>query len=68
MPPLPSDLRSHLERTVAARDTAETAAHASLIALAVARDAPFPAMPDAQRRLRALLATPAISHWAGSPT
>ena len=70
MPPLPSDLRSHLERTVAARDTAETAAHASLIALAVARDAPFPAMPDAQRRLAALppvtpTAKPAVSPVAG---
>lgn len=53
MPPLPSDLRSQLERTViAARDVAETAARASLIALAVERDTPSPAMFEAQRRLR----------------
>ncbi len=53
MPPLPTDLRTHLERTViAARDTAETAARASLIALAVERDAPFASMPEEQRRLR----------------
>ena len=53
MPPLPSDLRSNLERTVvAARDTAEAAASASLIALAVEREAPFPSMSEEQRRLR----------------
>ncbi len=53
MPPLPSDLRSQLERTViAARDMAETATRASLIALAVERDAPFPSMSEDQRRLR----------------
>ena len=53
MPPLPTDLRTHLERTViAARDVAETAARASLIALAVERDAPFASMPEEQRRLR----------------
>ncbi len=53
MPPLPSDLRSQLERTViAARDVAETAARASLIALAVERDAPVASMSEAQRRLR----------------
>ncbi|NUQ36641.1 MAG: hypothetical protein HUU23_02365, partial [Caldilineales bacterium] len=53
MPPLPSDLRTQLERTViAARDAAETAARASLIALAVERDAPFTSMSEEQRRLR----------------
>lgn len=53
MPPLPSDLRTQLERTVvAARDVAETAARASLIALAVERDAPFPSMSEEQRSLR----------------
>lgn len=53
MSPLPSDLRTHLERTViAAREAAERAARASLTALAVERDAPAVSMSEEQRRLR----------------
>jgi hypothetical protein len=69
MPPLPTDLRSHLERTViAARDTAETAARASLIALAVERDAPFASMSDGQRRLRRGLRAKARQLGGGNQT
>jgi len=69
MPPLPSELRSHLERTViAARDAAETAARASLTALAVARDAPFPAMAETQRQLRRGLRAKARQLGGGDQT
>lgn len=69
MPPLPSDLRTHLERTVvAARDAAETAARASLIALAVERDAPFASMSEAQRRLRRGLRAKARQLGGGNQT
>ena len=58
MPPLPSDLRKTLENTiVAARDTAEAAARAALITLAVERAEPFATMSEDQRgRRRALRA------------
>ena len=53
MPPLPSDLRSTLEHAIiAARDTAETAARAALIPLAVERPEPFASMSEDQRQLR----------------
>ncbi len=69
MPPLPTDLRTHLERTVvAARDAAETAARASLIALAVERDAPFASMSEAQRRLRRGLRAKARQLGSGNQT
>ncbi|MBX3053886.1 MAG: hypothetical protein KF753_20580 [Caldilineaceae bacterium] len=56
MPPLPTDLRNSLEKTViAARDVAESAAHNALLALAVERDAPFATMPEVQRSLRRAL-------------
>jgi hypothetical protein len=56
MPPLPTDLRSQLESTIiAARELAERAAAAALTTLAVRRDEAFPAMTDAQRRLRRAL-------------
>jgi hypothetical protein len=56
MPPLPTDLRSQLESTVvAARTLAEMAAADALTTLAVSRDEAFPAMNEAQRRLRRAL-------------
>ena len=53
MPPLPTDRRGLLEKAVGeAREAAEAAARAALATLAVERGEPFPAMTDAQRRLR----------------
>ena len=53
MPPLPTNLRTQLEKaTIAARDTAESAARAALITLAIERETPFTSMPEDQRRLR----------------
>jgi len=54
--PLPSPLRSTLEKAViAARDEAEKAARAALVALAVERPEPFAALPESARRLRVAL-------------
>lgn len=67
MPPLPTDLRSQLENTViAARTLAEDAAAAALTTLAVARAEAFPAMTDAQRRLRRALRARARQLGEGS--
>lgn len=53
MPPLPSELRSSLETSILnARDAAERAAKAALLALAVDRDRPFPTLNVDQRRHR----------------
>lgn len=53
MAPLPSELRSILERSVlAAREAAEEAARAALAALAVDRPEPFPILTQQQRQLR----------------
>ena len=66
MPPFPTDLRSQLESTVvAARTLAETAA-AALTTLAVRRDEAFPAMTEAQRRLRRALRARARQLGEGS--
>ncbi|SRR6266487_433402 len=53
MSPLSSDLRNILERAIIkARDVAEEAAKAALIALAVPQDTAFKSISDEQRRLR----------------
>lgn len=53
MAPLPSELRSLLERSVlTARDAAESAAKAALEALAVNQGEPFPSLSVEQRALR----------------
>lgn len=56
MPPLPSNLRSNLEKAIIqARDVAEDAARAALVTSAVERGAPFVTMGEDQRRLRRAL-------------
>ncbi len=56
MSPLPTPLRSALEKAViAARDEAEKAARAALVALAVERPEPFATLPEQARRLRVAL-------------
>src|SRR5450755_2795379 len=53
MSPLSSDLRNILERAIIkARDVAEEAARAALIALAVPQETAFKSISDEQRRLR----------------
>ncbi len=69
MAPLPSDLRSQLEKTViAARDQAENAARATLTTLAVERAEPFTTMNEAQRRLRRALRAKARQLGEGDMT
>lgn len=56
MTPLPSDLRSTLEKAVIdAREAAEEAARTALKALAVDQAEPFPSLTEEQRRLHAAL-------------
>ena len=53
MPPLPTDLRNKLERTIIeARDTAEAGARAALEALAVHHHEPYPHQTPDERQLR----------------
>lgn len=52
MPPLPAELRSSLETAILnAREAAEPATQAALLAVAVDRERPFPTLNQDQRRL-----------------
>src|SRR5450759_2343154 len=56
MPPLSAELRKSLENAVVvARDTAEMAASAALVTLAVERPDAFPTMNEEQKMLRRAL-------------
>jgi len=69
MAPLPSDLRSQLEKTViTARDQSEAAARATLTTLAVERTEAFTTMSEAQRRLRRALRAKARQLGEGEMT
>ena len=69
MSPLPTELRSLLERAIIkARDVAEEAALAALNTLAVMRDEPFVSLNTEQRRLRNALRAKARQLGDGSLT
>src|SRR5260370_35834426 len=69
MSPLPTELRSLLERAIIkARDVAEEAALAALNTLAVMRDEPFASLNAEQRRLRNALRAKARQLGDGSLT